>query len=239
MGFVKAGMKQASADTPQSDISADRSIRVLVVGDHRLDRDCVSGMLSQEPDVHIVGVAESANDAIAKALGLRPDLVIIGTDTPVTSYLSVIQIIRSRLPKVKFLLVTACVRDQQLDDVLGVGVNGIISKKASMLELGDAVRNIAAGRTHFSPEVMTRMVVQGNEIHPEQPPTSRFRMLSQREQDLLRVLARGASLKEAAGVLGISYKTADKRKAALMAKLGIHSRVELARYAIREGLVEP
>jgi DNA-binding NarL/FixJ family response regulator len=105
--------------------------------------------------------------------------------------------------------------------------------------LAEGVRNVAAGRVHFSPEVMSRLVVQGNEIRLENPPKSRLRMLSPRERELLRVLAKGVSLKEAAAILGISYKTADKQKASLMAKLDIHDRVELARYAIREGLVEP
>jgi len=73
----------------------------------------------------------------------------------------------------------------------------------------------------------------------QNPPRSRLSTLSPRERELLRVLARGVTLKDAAGILGISYKTADKQKASLMTKLNIHDRVELARYAIREGLIQP
>jgi DNA-binding NarL/FixJ family response regulator len=98
---------------------------------------------------------------------------------------------------------------------------------------------VASGRVHFSPEVLNRLVIKGDDIKLENPPRSRLSMLSPRERELLRVLARGVSLKDSAAILGISYKTADKQKASLMAKLDIHDRVELARYAIREGLVEP
>ncbi|NLX13462.1 MAG: response regulator transcription factor [Phycisphaerales bacterium] len=87
---------------------------------------------------------------------------------------------------------------------------------------------------------MSRLVVQeGQEVRLDNPPQSRLSTLSPRERELLRVLAKGMSLKEAATVLGISYKTADKQKASLMSKLDIHDRVELARYAIREGMVQP
>ena len=86
---------------------------------------------------------------------------------------------------------------------------------------------------------MKWLVVQDAEFRLENPPKNRLSMLSPREREWLRVLARGLSLKEAASVLGITYKTADKQKASIMAKLDIHDCVELARYAIREGLVEP
>ena len=108
-----------------------------------------------------------------------------------------------------------------------------------MAALTDAIRNVAQDRIHFSPEVMNRLVVKGDRIELENPPQSRLSTLSPRERELLRILAKGLSLKEAATILGISYKTADKQKASLIAKLDIHNRVELARFAIREGMVEP
>jgi DNA-binding NarL/FixJ family response regulator len=92
---------------------------------------------------------------------------------------------------------------------------------------------------HFSPDIMNRLIVKGDEVVLEHPPKSRLSSVSPRERELLRLLAKGLSLKEAASVLGISYKTADKQKASLMTKLDIHDRVQLARFAIREGLVEP
>ncbi len=217
----------------------DRPIRILVVDDHGLVRDSVSDRLRREPDFEIVGLAEDGDDAITKVLQLRPDLVLMDIDMPGISCFDAIQIIRSRASETKFILVTAFEHDEHLEQALRVKANGFVTKHEGIASLAEAVRNVAAGRVHFSPEVMSRLMIKGDEIRLENPPKSRLSMLSPRERELLRVLARGVSLKDAAGILGISYKTADKQKASLMSKLDIHDRVELARYAIREGLVEP
>ncbi len=227
------------ATMPAADTTATRSVRILVVDDHCLVRDSVSGMLARERDFSVVGTAENADEAISKVLELRPDVVLMDIDMPGVSCFDAIQIIRSRVPGTKFILVTAYEHDEHLEQALRVKANGFVIKHEGMTALAGAIRNVAAGRIHFSPEVMSRLVVEGSEIRLENPPKSRLSLLSPRERELLRVLARGLSLKEASTVLGISYKTADKQKASLMAKLDIHDRVELARFAIREGLVEP
>lgn len=216
-----------------------RPTTLLIVDDHGLVRDGVSGMLAREKDFRVVGVACNADEAITKVFEARPDIVLMDIDMPGLSCFDAIQIIRSRAPDTKFILVTAYEHDEHLEQALRVKANGFVLKDEGIAGLAEAVRNVAAGRVHFSPEVMSRLVVQGSEIRLENPPKSRLRTLSPRERELLRVLAKGVSLKEAAAILGISYKTADKQKASLMAKLDIHDRVELARYAIREGLVEP
>ncbi len=224
---------------PPFTADTQRPITLLVVDDHGLVRDGVSGMLSREKDFRVVGVASNADEAITKVLEAHPDIVLMDIDMPGLSCFDAIQIIRSRAPETKFILCTAYEHDEHLEQALRVKVNGFVLKDEGMAGLAEAVRNVSAGRVHFSPDVMNRLVVQGNEIRLDNPPKSRLRMLSPRERELLRVLAKGVSLKEAAAILGISYKTADKQKASLMSKLDIHDRVELARYAIREGLVEP
>ena len=224
---------------PQVPVAGASSIKVLVVDDHGLVRDSVSSLLAREPDISIVGVAEDADAAITKVLELKPDLVLMDIDMPGISCFDAIQIIRSRVPQTKFILVTAYEHDEHLEQALKVRANGFIVKNEGIGSLIAAVREVAAGRIHYSPEIMSRLIVEGDQIRLENPPKSRLSTLSPRERELLRVLARGQSLKEAANILGISYKTADKQKASLMAKLDIHDRVELARYAIREGLVEP
>lgn len=227
------------ASMPPSNSTSTNMINILVVDDHGLVRDSLSAMLAREPDFSIVGTAENADDAITKVIDLKPDLVLMDIDMPGISCFDAIQIIRSRAPETKFILVTAYEHDEHLEQALRIKANGFVVKSEGLASLAQAVRNVAAGRIHYSPEVMSRLVVENNEVRLENPPKSRLGTLSPRERELLRVLARGLSLKEAAGVLGISYKTADKQKASLMAKLDIHDRVELARYAIREGLVEP
>ena len=223
----------------QSAVSPPRSVSILVVDDHGLIRDSLSALLAREQDLTVVGVAGTADEAIGKVVELKPELVLMDIDMPGISCFDAIQTIRSRLPDTKCVLLTAYEHDEHLEQALEVKASGFVSKNEGSAALITAVRNVAAGRIHYSPEDMNRLVVQGDEIRLESPPKSRLSMLSPRERELLRVLARGLSLKEAASVLGISYKTADKQKASVMAKLDIHDRVELARYAIREGLVEP
>ncbi len=224
---------------PASALGLGRPVNLLVVDDHGLVRDSLSVMLDREKDFTIVGTAENADDAISKVLQLKPDLVLMDIDMPGISCFDAVQIIRSRSPQTKFILVTAYEHDEHLEQALRVKVNGFVLKSEGLASLAAAIRDVAAGRIHYSPEVMNRLVVQDNQIRLDKPPKSRLATLSPRERELLRVLAKGLSLKEAASVLGISYKTADKQKASLMAKLDIHDRVELARYAIREGMVEP
>jgi len=224
---------------PASAPGLGRPVNLLVVDDHGLVRDSLSVMLDREKDFTIVGTAENADDAISKVLQLKPDLVLMDIDMPGISCFDAVQIIRSRSPQTKFILVTAYEHDEHLEQALRVKVNGFVLKSEGLASLAAAIRDVAAGRIHYSPEVMNRLVVQDNQIRLDKPPKSRLATLSPRERELLRVLAKGLSLKEAASVLGISYKTADKQKASLMAKLDIHDRVELARYAIREGMVEP
>jgi len=226
--------------TPFSVVTGtEKAITILVVDNHGLIRDTVSGMLSREHDFHVLGVAENADEAIRKVLELSPELVLMDINMPGISCFDAIQIIRSRVPETKFILVTAYANDEYLDQALRVKVNGFVLKSEGLGALADAVRRVYSGQMHFSPEIMSRLVVNGDEIVLENPPKTRLSTVSPRERELLRLLAKGLSLKEAAGMLGISYKTADKQKASLMTKLDIHDRVQLARYAIREGLVEP
>lgn len=227
------------SSVPESNVAVQCPASILVVDDHGLVRDGVSGMLSREKDFRVVGVAENADEAISKAVELRPDVVLMDIDMPGISCFDAVQIIRSRAPNTRFILVTAYENDEYLEQALRVRVQGFVMKSEGIAALADAVRNVIRDRVHFSPEVMNRLVIKGDQIELAHPPKSRLGTLSPRERELLRILAKGLSLKEAAAVLGISYKTADKQKASLMGKLDIHNRVELARFAIREGMVEP
>ena len=224
---------------PPTATGTEKIISILVVDNHGLIRDTVSGMLEREQDMCVLGIAENADEAIRKVLELKPELVLMDIDMPGISCFDAIQIIRSRVPSTKFILVTAFANDEYLDQALRVKVNGFVLKSEGLGALAEAVRRVASGQMHFSSEVMGRLVVKGEEVILENPPKSRLSTVSPRERELLRLLAKGLSVKEAASVLGISYKTADKQKASLMTKLDIHDRVQLARYAIREGLVEP
>jgi DNA-binding NarL/FixJ family response regulator len=227
------------AATSNDAFSRSRPISIFVVDDHGIVRDGVTGILSREDDFTVVGAAENADEAISRVVESKPDVVLMDIDMPGISCFDAVQIIHSRTPATRVILVTAYEHDEYIEQALRVKANGYVMKSEGIGALADAIRSVAAGRIHFSPEIMDRLVVKGDKIELDNPPKSRRSILSPRERELLRILAKGVSLKEAAAILGISYKTADKQKASLMAKLDIHNRVELARFAIREGMIEP
>jgi len=215
------------------------AIRILIVDDHGLVRDSLSASLGCVSDFCVVGEASNANEAIRKVFDLNPDVVLMDIDMPGLSCFDAIQIIHSRSPKTKVILLTAYEHDEHLEQAICVKANGFVSKSEGIAVLTRAIYAVVSGLVHYSPAAMKRLVVDGDDIRLANPPKTRLHTLSPRERELLRVLAQGVSLKEASQVLGICYKTADKQKASLMTKLDIHDRVELARFAIREGLVEP
>ncbi len=224
---------------PDPSVNGDgQIIRLLVVDDHGLVRDSVSAVLNTEQGIEVVGTASDADEAIRKAIELKPAVVLMDIDMPGASCFDAIRIIRSRLPDTLFVLFTAYAHDDYLDQALRVKANGFVLKHDGLASLAQAVRCVAAGGFHCSSLLMKRLVVDSKQIRLATPLHSRLSALSPRERELLRILAQGLSLKEAASLLGISYKTADKQKTSLMAKLDIHDRVELARYAIREGVIQ-
>lgn len=213
-------------------------IRLLVVDDHGLVRDSVSAVLNNEADIQVVGTASDADEAIRKTLDLRPAVVLMDIDMPGGSCFDAIRIIRSRLPATLFVLFTAYAHDDYLDQALRAKANGFVLKHDGLPSLAEAVRRVAGGGFYCSAVLMKRLVVDGKQIRFASPLQTRLSVLSPRERELLRILAQGLSLKEAAALLGISYKTADKQKTSLMSKLDIHDRVALARFAIREGIIQ-
>ena len=214
------------------------SLTILVVEDHGVDRVGMGGLLSREPDFRITGNAKTADEAIKLAIVYRPNVVVMDIDTFGVSCFDAIQIIRSHVPDTRFIVLTAHERDEHLEQALKMKVNGFITKSDGNAALANAIRNATADLMSFSQGVMNRLVVEEGELLLANPSDGRLKLMSPRERELLRVLAKGASLKQAAGILGVSYKTADKQKTSIMNKLDIHDRVELARFAIREGLID-
>jgi len=172
---------------PPTATGTEKIISILVVDNHGLIRDTVSGMLEREQDMCVLGIAENADEAIRKVLELKPELVLMDIDMPGISCFDAIQIIRSRVPSTKFILVTAFANDEYLDQALRVKVNGFVLKSEGLGALAEAVRRVASGQMHFSSEVMGRLVVKGEEVILENPPKSRLSTVSPRERELLRL----------------------------------------------------
>lgn len=213
-------------------------IRVLVVDDHKLFRDSFVEKLSIEPDIEVVASAANADEALERAFEFRPKIVLMDVDMPGLGCFEAAKRMVARFPDINVIFVSAYTHDAYIEQALTIKARGYVSKRDSFENLVQAVREVAAGGVYYSEDVRARMVIgpQGAQLREGQ--VSRRTMLSPRELEVLGYIARGMTKKEIAAVMHLSCSTVDNHTTRLMTKLDIHSRVDLAKYAIREGLAE-
>jgi len=212
---------------------------VLIADDHDLLRDMLARRLGEEPDLQVIGVVADASAALDQSLEHRPDLVLMDIDMPGLSAFEAARLIRDRLPNTRVLFLSAYVRDGFISQALEVRACGYLTKGQNPEELIGCIRTAIRGGSCFSPEVERRLEIGPDGVGLTQKRRSRLELLTARERQILSYLARGLSKKEIARLDGTSVKTVDHHCQHLMEKLDLHDRVELTRYAIREGLVTP
>jgi DNA-binding NarL/FixJ family response regulator len=213
-------------------------IKTLLVDDHALVREALGDKLQQQPDFVIVGCAENGDQALRMAEEFQPDIVIFDIDMPGLDPFEAARQIKSRRPAVHIVFLSGHVQDNYIEQALAIEASGYLTKRESNEALIGALRQIHGGELFFSEEVRRRLVVDVDKIRLSQQPRSRFSTLTHREREILRYIAQGLSKKEIASALNLSVKTVETHSSNLMSKLGIHDRVELARFAIREGLAQ-
>ncbi|RKY21605.1 MAG: DNA-binding response regulator [Planctomycetota bacterium] len=213
-------------------------IGVLLVDDHALLRESLADRLATEPGLKVLGTASGAEDALELLDELRPDVVLLDIDMPGTSCFDAARSIRSRQPQARVVFLSAFSNDRYIESALEAHATGYVTKDERPSVVIQAVRSAAADVAYFSPKIQARLVVDTDGLHLTGGSASRSSLLTLRELEVLRQLSRGLSKKEIATLLDLSVKTVSRHAENLMAKLDIHDRVELARFAIREGLAE-
>ena len=213
--------------------------RILIVDDHALVRDMLSQRLAQEPDLEVVGTARDASQALDLTLRLRPDLVILDIDMPGLSAFDVAQRIREESPQTGVIFLSGYVQDGYIAQALQARARGYATKGGTPDGLLTCIRNVLKGGTCFCPEVLSRLEITADGPRLAACARTRAQLLTPRELEVLSYLAKGLAKKEIARITDLSVKTVEQHCTHLMQKLDIHDRVELARFAIREGLVQP
>ncbi len=213
-------------------------IRVLIVDDHTLVRQTLRDRLQREPSLEVVDTASDAQEAIARVESLSPDIVLMDIDMPGLASFDAVRTIVKRFPKSKVIFLSAFFHDRYIEEALKVEALGYLTKQESPEMIVDAIRQVAAGGAYFSEQVQSRIVADEKGTRLAMPSKTRAATLTNREMEVLRYIARGMSKKQIANMIHLSVRTAENHASRLMAKLDIHDRVELTRYAIREGLVE-
>jgi len=198
----------------------------------------LTNRLSAEPDLTVVASVGNAEEAVAEVLRLKPDVVLMDTGMSGMLCFEAARAIREQAPNSRVLFLGSSCRDQDIEQALDVQAWGYITKTESEETVVEAIRKVSSGVACFSPEAKARIVVDASGSHSARNGMSRLSTLSERETVVLRYVARGLSQKEIAKVMHISPYTVNRHCNNLMAKLDIHDRVELTRFAIREGLAE-
>jgi len=210
------------------------SIRVVLVDDHAILRAGLRRVLEAEPDIEVVGEAPSADRAVFEAIAGRPDVVVMDVMMPGKTGIEGMPAVLQAAPEAKVLVLSMQDDPHYVREAFEAGAAGYVLKEAADNEVVGAVRAVASGERYLHPALGARLVAAETEERrrAEEDP------LSDREREVLRLLALGHTNQEIAKVLFISVRTAETHRAHILQKLGLSSRAELVRYALDEGLLD-
>ena len=215
-----------------------RKTRVVIADDHAVLRAGLRMLLNAQSDLEVVGEAEDGVVAIRQVLELRPDVALIDVSMPRLDGLEAIRRLKFEAPEVRLLVLSMHDDEGFLRRALESGASGYVLKKAADTELMAAIRAVARGEAYVYPSLTHRLVNhylgRPGELRDSAPSG-----LSERELAVLKLLAAGYTSQQVGDELGLSAKTVDTYKARVMEKLGLKSRAELVRYALRHGLLTP
>jgi len=211
---------------------------VVIVEDHQLFRDGLKSILSKHDDVVIVGEAEDGITAVKLIRKLKPDLVLLDLSMPKMGGISVLKDVKRELPDTCILLLTIHESDQYVLEAFEAGADGYCIKDSSREELMMAIDSVLDGKTYISPGISDQVMEGFLSNRKRLKEKTSWDTVTQREREVLKLLAEGYSNKEIGDLLTISVKTVEKHRANLIGKLDLHTVAELTTYAIQNGLIE-
>ena len=212
--------------------------RILLADDHALVRRGLKLVLDAEPDLEVVGEAGDGAEALQLAIAGGVDLAIIDISMPRMTGLQAVAELHQRRPDVRSLMLSMYENERYLYEALKAGASGYVLKTAADRDLVEACRAAMRGESFLYPGAMTSLIRDYLHQARDNQPV-RADPLTPREQEVVKLIAESYSTRQIADALVISEKTVDRHRANILEKLGMHDRVQLTRYAIRQGLVEP
>src|SRR3954467_6657854 len=210
-------------------------IRLVIVDDHAVVRQGLKAFLATESDIEVLGEASNGREAVEVVERTKPDLVLMDLVMPEMDGIAATASIKQSQPEIEVLVMTSFIEDEKVFGAMRAGATGYVLKDADPEEVVKAIRSAAAGESPLAPRVVRRLM---KEFTPAKPkPESQAEQLSEREIEVLRLVAKGHSNQQIAEALIISPKTAKTHVSNILSKLGLASRTQAAVYALRENLV--
>lgn len=216
-----------------------QQIRLVFADPCELIRDALAARLQSHPRIEVVGTTTTSDEIVQLCRKERPDVVVMDVDLPGRGTFDAAEAVVSERPQTKIVLLTEHLADVFVGQALRIGAAGYLLKNETFDCLCQAILDAVRGQTYLSPPVMERVYFDNAESRYLPRTESDLALLTNRQLEVLRHLARGDSVKEIAKQMHLSQKSVDSHKYRIMNKLRIHDRVELARFAIREGLMLP
>jgi two-component system, NarL family, response regulator LiaR len=206
------------------------TIRILITDDHGVVRQGLRMYLGLDPELEVVGEAANGEEALRMARELEPDVVLMDLLMPVMDGIAATGKIRAELPEVEVIALTSVLEDASVSGAVRAGAIGYLLKNTEAEDLGRAIKAAADGQVQLAPEAAVRLM---REVRAPESPEA----LTQRETEVLKLLARGKANKQISYTLSIGEKTVKAHVSSILAKLGVQSRTQAALYSLRIGLV--
>jgi len=210
-------------------------VKILIADNHKIFREAVGSLLSNELGMEVVGEAEDGRSAVQLARELQPNAVTMEVSMPNLNGIEATRKIAREMPAVKVIALSACRDKRSVREMLKAGASGYVTKECAFEELVAAIRNVASNQTYLCSQV-SKIVVDGYINRLSKDDDSAYSVLTPREREVLQLIAEGKSTKVIAKELYVSAKTIEWHRNQLMKKLGVQSVAELVKYAINEGL---
>ena len=215
----------------------NQKVRIVIAEDHTILREGLRSLLSSDPNFEIVGEAGDGREAIKCVEKFRPDLILTDLSMPRMNGMEAIKEIKRQSPKTKVLVLTVHKAEEYILATFRAGANGYLLKDSTHAELVMAVKKVLSGKQYISPEISEKVIEGYLEGKKTLKSQTSWETLTQREREILKLIAEGYKNKEIAEDLCISVKTVEKHRANLMEKLDLHSIQALTAFAIEKGLV--
>ncbi|TET42083.1 MAG: response regulator transcription factor [Dehalococcoidia bacterium] len=214
-----------------------RKIKVLIVDDHTLVRDGIRALLALVADVEVVGEAANGKEAIEKVKELAPDVVLMDLAMPIMGGLEATRRIRREFPGTKVLALTQYDDSEYVIPIIEAGACGFVTKMVAFSELASAIQTAYNGESFLSPTAAAALVDEFQQKAGVEGERDPYQQLTDREKEVLKLVVEGHTAREMADMLVVSPKTVEGYKTSLMAKLNIHNKTDLIKFAIRKRVI--